>query len=117
MTHRFAPFAIALTLVLAACGTTGDDESGDTTTTTEAEESSTTSETTASTTTEPEVDEEAQARAEAVDITLDDFPEGWEASPHQDGRGRGPHHPVQRVRPRGALARGRTTPTTSRSVT
>ena len=83
MTHRFAPFAIALTLVLAACGTTGDDEGGDTTTTTEAEESSTTSETTASTTTEPEVDEEAQARAEAVDVTLDDFPEGWEASPHE----------------------------------
>jgi hypothetical protein len=83
VTHRFAPFAIALTLVLAACGTTGDDESGDTTTTTEAEKSSTTSETTAPTTTEPEVDEEAQARAEAVDVTLDDFPEGWEASPHE----------------------------------
>jgi len=83
VTHRFAPFAIALTLVLAACGTTGDDESGDTTTTTEAKESSTTSETTASTTTEPEVDEEAQARAEAVEVTLDDFPEGWESSPHE----------------------------------
>ena len=61
----------------------GRRRSGDTTTTTEAEESSTTSETTASTTTEPEVDEEAQARAEAVDITIDDFPEGWESAPHE----------------------------------
>jgi hypothetical protein len=82
VTHRFAPFAIALTLVLAACGTTGEGESGDTTSTTQAE-SSTTSETTTSTTTEPEVDEAAQARAEAVDVTLDDFPAGWESSPHE----------------------------------
>ena len=85
MSHRFAAFAVALTLVLtAACGTTGDDEGGDSTTTTGAESTETSETTESSTTTEPEVDAEAQARAEAVDITIDDFPEGWEASPHQD---------------------------------
>jgi hypothetical protein len=86
--HRFAALAIALALVsvVAACGTTGDDDSADTTSTTEAEKSTTTSETTESTTTttEPEVDAEAQARAEAVDITIDDFPSDWESAPHED---------------------------------
>jgi hypothetical protein len=86
---RFAALAVALTFVLAACGTTGDDdEGGDTTTTTEATttESPETTESTESstTTTEVEVDEDAQARAEAIDIDISDFPADWEASPHQE---------------------------------
>jgi hypothetical protein len=30
------------------------------------------------------VDDEAQARAESVDITLDDFPADWESAPHEE---------------------------------
>jgi hypothetical protein len=83
--HRLAAFAVALTLVLAACGTTGDDEGDDTTTTTAATtESSESTESTESTTTTEPVDDDAQERAEAVDITLDDFPEGWESAPHEE---------------------------------
>jgi hypothetical protein len=83
--HRFAPLAIALSLVFAACGTTGDDDSADTTTTTKATSSSTTTTTESSTSTTVDVLlEEAQAMAETVDITIDDFPDGWESAPHQD---------------------------------
>jgi hypothetical protein len=85
VTYRLAALVAVLSIALAACGTTGDGESGDTTTTTEATTESTTApEESSTTTTEPEVDDDAQARAESIDITLDDFPGGWDASPHEE---------------------------------
>jgi hypothetical protein len=87
--YRFAALAVALSLGLVACGTTGDDDEsgGEKTTTTEAttESSETTGSTeSTTTTTEVEVDDEAQARAETIDIDISDFPADWEASPHQE---------------------------------
>lgn len=90
----------ALTLLFAACG--GDDDEGSdtddteqTTASTEADESTASEpdETTASepeeetTTSEDEGDPEAVAVAEAVNLTIDDFADGWaeEAPADEDG--------------------------------
>lgn len=80
--HRKSLGAVAVcaALLLSACGTSGGDEDADPTTTTEAEETTTT-EAEETTTTEAEVDDEAQARAESIDLTVSDFPDGWTATP------------------------------------
>jgi hypothetical protein len=78
--HRFAVLAIALSVVLAACGTTGDTEADDTTTTTAAT-STTTTERPSTTTTE--ADDDAQARAEAIDVSPAVLPDGWSSTPHE----------------------------------
>lgn len=69
-----ATLALSLALLVAACGTSGGSDAGDDdagTTTTAAEAATTT--TTA--------DDEAQARAESVDLEESDFPDGWTSSP------------------------------------
>jgi hypothetical protein len=73
-THRsLVGVLVASALLLGACSSSGgNDDAAEETTTTEAEET---------TTTEAEVDAEAQARAESVDLTVDDFPAGWSAVP------------------------------------
>jgi hypothetical protein len=81
--HRIAAFAIVLTAVLAACGTTGDDESEDRTTTTAAKTTTTTGSSSTTETSAPE-DDDAQARAEAVDITVDELPAGWDSTTHEE---------------------------------
>jgi hypothetical protein len=89
--------ACALTLIVAACG---DDEDGsddaeqtteavdETTGSTEAEPESTASEPEEETTTseggESESDPEAVAKAEAINLTIDDFAEGWTEEPQSD---------------------------------
>jgi hypothetical protein len=71
---------VAGALLLGACSSSGGEDEAEDTTTTEAEETTTT-EAEETTTTEAEVDEDAMARAEMVDLTVDDFPEGWTAEP------------------------------------
>jgi hypothetical protein len=78
--HRFAVLAIALSFVVAACGTTGDTNAEDTTTTTAAK-STTTTERPSTTTTE--ADDDAQSRAEAIDVSPAVLPDGWSSSPHE----------------------------------
>ena len=83
--HRlaFAAAALSLGLVTAACGTSsGSDGAPAKTTTTKAADETTT-------TTEADdggdgADAAAQARADSVDLTVSDFPDGWEASPSTD---------------------------------
>jgi len=79
--HRFAVLAIALSVVLAACGTTGDKKADDTTTTTTAKSTTSTTERPSTTTTE--ADDEAQSRAEAIDVSPAVLPDGWSSSPHE----------------------------------
>ena len=74
---------IAAVLLLSACGASGGDDA-DEPTTTAATEETTTTEAEETTTSEAEVDDDAQARAEAVDLEEADFPEGWTATPAQD---------------------------------
>lgn len=81
--------AFALTLLVAACG--GDDSSDPpetTTTTAPAAEPTTSDDTTTTGSTEPEDDgrevEEAQALAESINLTIDDFADGWAAEPPDD---------------------------------
>jgi hypothetical protein len=80
-----AAFAIVLTFsvtgLLAGCGTTGDGEADEKTTTTAAK--TTTTAPSSSTTTAPEPDGESQARAEAIDVSLDELPAGWDSVPHE----------------------------------
>lgn len=95
--RRVAALGAALTLALAlgACG--GDDDAADDTTTTtaatttEAETTTTTEGDEPTTTTEAEDerpdDEEAEALAEAINLTLDDFAEGWTEEPADDDEG------------------------------
>ena len=74
--HRAIAGAFAGALLLSACGASGGDQAVDTT---EAgAEATTTSEAAETTTTE--AGEDAQARAESVELTEDDFPDGWTAS-------------------------------------
>jgi hypothetical protein len=80
--HRCAVLAIALTVVLAACGTTGDTKADDTTTTTTAKSTTTKPKTSSTTTTE--ADDDAQARAEEIDVSPALLPDGWSSSPHED---------------------------------
>lgn len=74
--HRAIAGAFAGALLLSACGASGGDQSLDTTE--PGAESTTTSEAPETTTTE--AGEDPQARAESVELTEDDFPEGWTAS-------------------------------------
>jgi len=74
--HRSLVGAIAGALLLSACGASGGNETADTTRA--GAETTTTAATEATTTTEAGAD--AQARAESVELTVDDFPEGWTAS-------------------------------------
>lgn len=71
---------VASSLLLAACGASGADDTSkaDKTTTTKAETTTTEAETT---TTEAEVDAEAQDRADSIELTVSDFPDGWTSSP------------------------------------
>jgi hypothetical protein len=74
--RALAGTAIALALLLGACSSSGSDDAGSTTT---SADETTTTEAEETTTTEAEVDDEALARAEAVRLELDDFPDGWSA--------------------------------------
>jgi len=72
-------------LLLASCSTSGSDDAKDTTTTA-ADDTTTTAGDDEVTTTEADDggDADAQARAETVDLTVSDFPDGWEASEADD---------------------------------
>lgn len=78
-----AAFSVVLVLVLAACG----DDGGSDATTTAADETTTTAEesttTEATTTTETPLDD-PQDIAEAVNLTIDDFPSDWTAEASDD---------------------------------
>jgi len=79
--HRFAVLVIALSVVVAACGTTGDKKADDTTTTTAAKSTTTTTERPSTTTTE--AGDDAQARAEAIDVSPAVLPDGWSSRSHE----------------------------------
>lgn len=82
--HRTALAVVALSVAFlaAACGTSGGSDSAkETTTTTKAADASTT---TTAADEGKDADPEAQARADSVDLTVSDFPDGWEASPSSD---------------------------------
>lgn len=84
-THRTVGAAlVAATLLLTSCSSSGGDEADDTTTTEAAETTTTAADTTETTEAGGEVDADAQARAESIDITLSDFPDGWESAPAED---------------------------------
>ena len=68
--------AVAATLALAACGTSGGNDAADETTTTKAETT-----TTKATTTTEDPKAAAQDRADSVDLTTSDFPDGWTSTP------------------------------------
>jgi len=74
--------ALCLALLTAGCSSSGSDdaEKSDKTTTTAKPSETTTTEAEETTTTEANSDD-AQARAEAVQLTEDDFPTGWSAEP------------------------------------
>lgn len=73
--------AVSAALLVSACSSSSGSDSSDATTTTKAD--ATTTEPGDTTTTA--VDREAVARAKAVKLTVSDFVDGWEASPHPDG--------------------------------
>lgn len=87
--------AVAFALLISACGASGgnDADKDEKTTTTAAEKETTTTE--APTTTAPDDedddedggDAEAQARADSVDLTVEDFGEGWELIPAEEDEG------------------------------
>lgn len=77
-TRSVLAVAIAGSLLLAACGSSGGDDADDTTTTEASTETTEATDTTAADD-EGEGDADAQARAEAIDLTVSDFPDGWEA--------------------------------------
>lgn len=71
--------AIAGAVILSACGASGGSDAGkDAKDTTTAVKTTTTTKAPATTTTV--VSAEAQARADSVDLTVSDFPDGWTAS-------------------------------------
>ncbi|HYI61428.1 MAG TPA: hypothetical protein VEW93_06440 [Acidimicrobiales bacterium] len=93
--RRAVAAAFALTLLVAACG--GDDDASDdtpdttaTTATTAGGDSSTTAttedggSTTETTAAEGPDDEEAEALAESINLTIEDFADGWEEEPAED---------------------------------
>jgi hypothetical protein len=99
---RVLAAACALSLLVAACGDDGDDETADETTetTAAADESTTTAaeEPDESTTTSDPVsgddsgdgtegDPDAVALAERINLTIDDFAEGWTEQPAEDDDG------------------------------
>jgi hypothetical protein len=85
-THRIliGTVATSFALLISACGTSGGASDGgkDDTTTTKAEATTTTEEET--TTTTAVDDEEAQDRADSVDVSLSDFPDGWDSAEPDD---------------------------------
>mgnify|MGYP001092223628 CR=1 FL=1 len=85
--HRTVIGAVALSLAFfaAACGTSSGSDSAkkETTTTAKAADESTTT-TTAADDDGEATDPDAQARADSVDLTVSDFPDGWEATPGSD---------------------------------
>ncbi|MGN6696014.1 MAG: hypothetical protein ACTHN0_17685 [Aquihabitans sp.] len=86
-THRIliGTVAASFALLISACGTSGGVSDGgkDDTTTTKAE-ATTTTEAEETTTTAAEDDAEAQDRADSVDVSLSDFPDGWDAAEPDD---------------------------------
>jgi hypothetical protein len=81
--------AVSLVLAVSACGASGGSDgagSEDPSTTVAGAEETTTTEADDATTTEADApaDPAAQARAESVDLTVSDFPDGWEATPADD---------------------------------
>lgn len=84
--RRLAALVAALTVVAAACGTSGGNDAA--TTTTAADATTTTAEET--TTTEASGTAEAQARADAVELTDADFPSDWSSSPADESDGPSP---------------------------
>jgi hypothetical protein len=73
--------AVCAALVLSACGASGgSDSSKDTTTKPKGDTTTTKPE---ATTTAASADD-AKARAETVDLTVSDFPDGWSATPSSD---------------------------------
>ncbi len=74
--------AMSLALLVAACGTSGGNDDAKDTTTTEADKTTTAPDDDTTTTAEDGgEDGDAQARADSVSLTEDDFPSGWTASP------------------------------------
>lgn len=85
-THRIFLGALAASFALAitACGASGgSSDGGKDTTTTEAS-----AETTTTTTADDE--QEAQDRADSVDVELADFPEGWDSTPAEEADAESP---------------------------
>jgi hypothetical protein len=78
--------ALVGSLLLAACGSSGGDDADDEATTTVATDESTPTTEAGDEGDEGDeaVDEDALARAEAIDLTVSDFPDGWEAVPVED---------------------------------
>ena len=76
--HRtlVAALAVSGVLFVSACGASGGSDASSTT----AKPADKTT-TTKATTTTTEADADAQARADSVDITLSEFPDGWTAAP------------------------------------
>ena len=80
-THRslLGALAVSVALLAAACGASGgSDDAG--------KEDPTTTSAKATTTTEAETDA-GQARAESIDLTVSDFPDGFTATPASDEEG------------------------------
>ncbi|MFN8017200.1 MAG: hypothetical protein U0P45_03660 [Acidimicrobiales bacterium] len=75
--------AVAASLLLAACGTSGGEDAE--TTTTKAKTTTTTKATTTTADTAA-----AQDRADSVDLTVSDFPDGWTSSPPEADTGDSP---------------------------
>ena len=90
--------AVAAALILAACGTSGGSDASAKDTTTTAAKASTTAPkgttTTGAKVTVPAA--KAQARADSVDLTVSDFPDGWTATPYS---GDGQPSPIQECDP------------------
>ena len=91
--------AVAAALVLSACGTSGGSDASAKDTTTTAAKTSTTAPKASTTTTGAKVTvpaAKAQARADSVDLTVSDFPDGWTATPYS---GDGQPSPIQECDP------------------
>lgn len=87
-THKpLRVLAAAAILTVGAAGCSSDDDSKAESTTTEAAEETTTTKAEETTTTEATSttadEDEAEARAEAANLTIDDLPEGWTATPDE----------------------------------
>jgi len=79
--HGLGALVAVAVVLLAACGASGgsdapEDSAAESTTTTAVDVTTTTD--------EPGADDAAQARADAVDLTVSDFPDGWSSSPPGD---------------------------------
>jgi hypothetical protein len=82
-THRplLGALAVSVTLLAAACGASGgSDDAGK-------QDPTTTTAKATTTTTETAPDDDAQARAESIDLSVSDFPDGFTATPASDEEG------------------------------